>query len=48
MVRRPGGPAFVDALQRVWDDGDALLPVDPRLPGPALAELLDVAAPRPG
>lgn len=27
-----GGPAFVDAVRRVWDDGDAFTPVDPRLP----------------
>lgn len=26
------GPQFVDELQRVWDDGDAVLPVDLRLP----------------
>lgn len=26
------GPGFVDALQRVWDDGDAVLPLDPRAP----------------
>lgn len=35
------GAAFVAALQRVWDDGDAVLPIDPRLPAPARAELLD-------
>jgi O-succinylbenzoic acid--CoA ligase len=29
------GAAFVDALRRVWDEGDAVLPVDPRLPDPA-------------
>jgi O-succinylbenzoic acid--CoA ligase len=28
----PGGPAFVDELQRVWSDGDAAFPVDQRLP----------------
>lgn len=26
------GPAFVEALQRAWDAGDAVFPVDPRLP----------------
>jgi O-succinylbenzoic acid--CoA ligase len=26
------GPAFVDDLVRAWDDGDAVLPLDPRLP----------------
>src|SRR3954452_4072347 len=35
------GPAFVDALRRAWDDGDAVLPVDPRLPRPAVESLLD-------
>jgi o-succinylbenzoate---CoA ligase len=28
----PGGPGFVDALQRIWDAGDAAFPVDRRLP----------------
>jgi O-succinylbenzoic acid--CoA ligase len=37
----PAGPAFVDALQRIWDAGDAVLPVDPRLPRPAVDQLLD-------
>jgi O-succinylbenzoic acid--CoA ligase len=36
----PGGPDFVDALRRAWDDGDAALPVDPRLPRPAVESLL--------
>jgi O-succinylbenzoic acid--CoA ligase len=35
------GPAFVDALRRIWDAGDAALPVDPRLPRPAAHELRD-------
>jgi O-succinylbenzoic acid--CoA ligase len=35
------GPAFVDALQEAWRDGDAVLPVDPRLPKPAVDALLD-------
>lgn len=30
-----GDRAFVDALVRTWDAGDAVLPVDPRLPGTA-------------
>lgn len=29
---RPGGPAFVEELQRIWDRGDAAFPVDQRLP----------------
>jgi O-succinylbenzoic acid--CoA ligase len=41
----PGGPAFVDALRRVWDDGDAALPVDQRLAASAKAKLLDAMAP---
>jgi O-succinylbenzoic acid--CoA ligase len=41
----PAGPAFVDALRAVWDAGDAVLPVDPRLPRPAVERLL--AALRP-
>lgn len=40
-----GGPAFVDALRRVWDAGDAALPVDQRLPPPAKSRLLDAMAP---
>lgn len=35
------GPAFVNALRRAWDDGDAVLPVDPRLPAPASRALVD-------
>ena len=35
------GPAFVDAVQRAWSDGDAVLPVDPRLPEPAIDRLLE-------
>ncbi len=41
----PGGPAFVAALRRAWDHGDAVLPVDPRLPTSARRDLLDLARP---
>ncbi len=41
----PAGPAFVDALRAVWDAGDAVLPVDPRLPEPAVATLLGALRP---
>jgi len=41
----PAGPGFVDALRAAWDDGDAVLPVDPRLPGPAVTDLLEVLRP---
>jgi len=40
-IELPGGPGFVDALRRAWDDGDAVLPVDPRLPRPAVESLLE-------
>lgn len=39
-VEARGTAAFVERLRRTWDDGDALLPIDPRLPGPARADLL--------
>jgi len=35
----------VDQLRRAWDAGDAVLPVDLRLPPPARARLLDALAP---
>ena len=38
-------PAFVDRLRRAWDAGDAVLPLDPRLPGPARAAVLAAARP---
>ncbi len=41
---RPG-PAFVDALRRVWDDGDAAAPVDPAMPAPARREWTEAVAP---
>lgn len=40
-----GGSDFVDRLRRAWDRGDAVLPVDPRHPAPAVRALL--AALRP-
>ncbi len=39
----PPGPAFVDLLRRSWDAGDAVLPVDQRLPAGAKAELVAAA-----
>ena len=41
----PAGPGFVDALRAAWDAGDAVLPVDPRLPEAAAARLLDALRP---
>lgn len=40
-----GGPAFVDALQRAWDAGDAVLPIDTRWPGPLRRRLIAGLAP---
>lgn len=35
----PGGPGFVEELQRIWRDGNAAFPVDQRLPAAAKAEV---------
>ena len=43
VVLEAVGAAFVDGLQRAWDAGDAVLPLDPRLPPPARAAVLDAA-----
>jgi O-succinylbenzoic acid--CoA ligase len=36
----PGGTDFVAALQRAWDSGDAVFPLDRRIPASAQADLL--------
>lgn len=41
----PGGPAFVEALQRIWDDGDVAFPVEQRLPPTARDHLLATIRP---
>jgi O-succinylbenzoic acid--CoA ligase len=41
----PGGPAFVDAARRAWDHGDAVFPLDGRLPPPGRARALAAMAP---
>jgi O-succinylbenzoic acid--CoA ligase len=41
----PGGPAFVAQLRRAWEAGDAVLPVDVRLAGPARERLFAVTRP---
>ena len=33
-VALPGGPAFVETVRRIWDDGDAVAPLDPAAPPP--------------
>jgi O-succinylbenzoic acid--CoA ligase len=45
VVEARGTPAVVDRLRRAWDDGDAVLPLDPRLPGPARERVLAAARP---
>jgi o-succinylbenzoate---CoA ligase len=45
VVEARGGDGFVDRLRRAWDDGDAVLPLDPRLPGPARERVLTAARP---
>ena len=43
LVPLPAEPtdAFVDELRRTWDRGDAVLPLDPRLPDAARQQLVD-------
>src|SRR6476660_4397741 len=41
----PGGPDFVAALQRIWDRGDAVFPLDGRLPPAARRRALAAVAP---
>jgi O-succinylbenzoic acid--CoA ligase len=39
------GWTFVDELRRAWEAGDAVLPVDPRLPAPAARRVVDAMRP---
>lgn len=41
----PLGDAFVTRVRRAWDEGDAVFPLDARLPGPARDRLLQAVAP---
>jgi O-succinylbenzoic acid--CoA ligase len=41
----PAGPPFVEALQAAWDAGHAVLPLDPRLPRPAVRRLVETLRP---
>ena len=45
VVEARGGEPFVTALRRAWDAGDAVLPLDPRLPPPAREAVLAAARP---
>ena len=47
-ITAEGTSGFVEALQRAWDSGDAVLPVDPRLPPAGRVAVLEaLAAGRP-
>jgi o-succinylbenzoate---CoA ligase len=41
----PAGPRFVHALEAAWEDGDAVLPIDGRLPPAAVDALLESCRP---
>jgi O-succinylbenzoic acid--CoA ligase len=41
----PAGREFVGALQAAWDAGDAVLPLDPRLPRIAVHQVVDALRP---
>jgi O-succinylbenzoic acid--CoA ligase len=43
VVEARGTTGFVDALRAAWDAGDAVFPLDPRLPGPARERTLAAA-----
>ena len=45
VIQARGTDAFVERLRQAWDDGDAVLPLDPRLPAPARAWVLAAARP---
>ena len=44
-VQARGTGGFVDRLRRAWEAGDAVLPLDPRLPPPARERVLAAARP---
>ena len=41
----PGGPACVRAIEETWARGDAIFPIDRRLPKAELARVMEVVAP---
>ena len=41
----PASKMFVDLVQRTWSNGDAVLPIDQRLPTAGKKSLLDAMAP---
>ncbi len=44
-LNMPNGPRLVERIQKAWDNGDAIFPLDQRLPQPAIDELLSVIQP---
>lgn len=45
MLDLAAGPGFVTALQKVWEAGNAIFPLDQRLPPAEAAKVIDVAKP---
>ena len=45
VLEARGTDEFVDRLRRAWDQGDAVLPLDPRLPAPDRERVLAAARP---
>ena len=45
VVEARGAAAFVDRVRAAWDAGDAVFPLDPRLPGPARERTIAAARP---
>ena len=41
----PCGPQMVDRIRQAWDDGDAIFPLDQRLPAPSRALVMDAVKP---
>ncbi len=41
----PPGPGWIEAIERIWADGDAVAPLDDRLPPRELARVLDALRP---
>ena len=45
MLDLPAGPAFVQALESVWESGDAIFPLDQRLPNAEASRVVEVVRP---
>ncbi len=41
----PSGPGYIDAIERIWADGDAIAPLDDRLPAAETERVLDALRP---